>query len=431
VEEKNMVRILHFSDAHIDMVRQGRRDPQSGLPLRTLDFLHALDTIVDTAITQKVDLVIFTGDAYRNQLPAHTFQREWGKRVLRLSQAGIFTILVVGNHDISPATGRAHALQEFETLRIPNTHVISEPCLLKPEDLNGLPIQIIGLPWISRSGLMAYMEMQGKSLDDVHVEIEDVLSRLLKHFLNQLDTSLPAILTAHITVQGAVYGNERSVMLGRDLVIAPGLLKDERLDYVALGHIHQFQDLNKGRYPPVIYSGSIEKMDFGELKDTKGFVLAKVERKATTYTFHPLQGRKYLSTEIKISEQDGINEAIFKRMPAQESLKDAIYRLVLTYPRKWEVLIDEHAIREHADSAFEFYLVRNPHSESRVHLPDSIQLGQMAPVDLLDLYWKSIHMDEVQTKELQRMAIAIINSSERNESVDSLLESLTQRADKT
>ncbi len=426
-----MVRILHFSDAHIDMVRQGRRDPQSGLPLRTLDFLHALDTIVDTAITQKVDLVIFTGDAYRNQLPAPTFQREWGKRVLRLSQAGIFTILVVGNHDISPATGRAHALQEFETLRIPNTHVISEPCLLKPEDLNGLPIQIIGLPWISRSGLMAYMEMQGKSLDDVHVEIEDVLSRLLKHFLNQLDTSLPTILTAHITVQGAVYGNERSVMLGRDLVIAPGLLKDERLDYVALGHIHQFQDLNKGHYPPVIYSGSIEKMDFGELKDTKGFVLAKVERKTTTYTFHPLQGRKYLSTEIKISEQDGINEAIFKKMPAQESLKDAIYRLVLTYPRKWEALIDEHAIREHADSAFEFYLVRNPHSENRVHLPDSIQLGQMAPVDLLDLYWKSIHMDEVQTKELQRMAIAIINSSERNESVDSLLESLTQRADKT
>ncbi len=424
-----MVRVLHFSDAHIDMVRQGRRDPQSGLPLRTLDFLHALDTIVDTAIHQKVDLVIFAGDAYRNQLPAPTFQREWGKRVLRLSQTGIFTILVVGNHDISPATGRAHALQEFETLHIPNTFVISEPCLLKPEDLNGLPIQIIGLPWISRSGLMAYMEVQGKSLDDVHMEIETVLSDLLTHFLDQLDTSLPAILTAHITVQGAVYGNERSVMLGRDLVIAPGLLKDERLDYVALGHIHQFQDLNKGHYPPVVYSGSIEKMDFGELKDTKGFVIAEVARKATTYTFHPLQGRKYLSTEIEIKKQEGINDAIFKKIPAQKDLKDAIYRLVLTYPRKWEALIDEHAIREHADSAFEFYLVRNPHSESRVHLPDSIQLGQMAAIDLLDLYWKSVHMDEIQTQELQRLAAAIINSSDRNKSAENLSKNLIQRSD--
>jgi exonuclease SbcD len=425
-----MVRVLHFSDAHIDMVRQGRRDAQSGLPLRTLDFLHALDTIIETAIAGKVELVIFSGDAYRNQMPAPTFQREWGKRILRLSQAGIFTILVVGNHDISPAIGRAHALQEFETLRIPNTHVVSEPCLLKPEDLNGLPVQILGLPWISRSGLMAYMETQGKSLDDVHTEIEDALADVLKNLLGQLDASLPAILTAHITVQGALYGNERSVMLGRDLVIPPGMLKDERLDYVALGHIHKFQDLNKGHYPPMVYSGSIEKMDFGEISDTKGFIVADVERGKTTYTFHPLQGRKFLSTEVEVSEQDAITETILKKMPAQELLKDAIYRLLLSYPSKWEALIDEHAIRAYADGAFEFYLVRNPYSGIRVRLSKDMQLGQMAPTELLDLYWRSINMDEKTGKELQRLAAAIIHSSERNESIETLLEALDKESER-
>ncbi len=376
------------------------------------------------AIAQKAELAIFAGDAYRNQLPAPTFQREWGKRILRLSQAGIFTILVVGNHDVSPATGRAHALQEFETLRIPNTCVISEPCLLTPKDLNGLPLQIIGLPWISRSGLMAYTEARGKSLKDVQVEIEDLLSDALKDLLNQLDPALPAILTAHLTVQGAVYGNERSVMLGRDLTIPPGLLKDEKLDYVALGHIHRFQDLNKGQYPPIVYAGSIEKMDFGEMRDAKGFVLADVERKKTSYTFHPLSGRKFLSSDIEVTDQDAITDTIIKKMPSRDSLKDAIFRLNLFYPSKWEVLIDEHAIRDHAEDAFEFYLVRNPSRDVRVQLSEDMRLGQMAPIDVMDVYLKSNHVDEVQAGELRRLATTIMQSCERNESVDAFLEKL-------
>ena len=61
-----MLKILHFADAHIDMANYGRHDPETGLPFRVLDFLKSFDTIVDTAISQKVDLVIFAGDAYKD-----------------------------------------------------------------------------------------------------------------------------------------------------------------------------------------------------------------------------------------------------------------------------------------------------------------------------------------------------------------------------
>ena len=67
--------------------------------------------------------------------------------------------------------------------------------------------------------------------------------------MNELDPALPTILTAHGSVQGAVYGNERTVMLGKDLVLPGSLVKDPRLDYVALGHIHKHQDLNPGAAP--------------------------------------------------------------------------------------------------------------------------------------------------------------------------------------
>ena len=89
------------------MVTSGRIDPESGLPVRVTDFLLALDQIVDRAIGEKVDLVIFAGDAYKDRNPQPTYQREWGKRVMKLSAAGIPTVLLVGNHDVARGSGRA------------------------------------------------------------------------------------------------------------------------------------------------------------------------------------------------------------------------------------------------------------------------------------------------------------------------------------
>src|SRR5512137_2932188 len=136
------MKLLHFADAHIDMANYGRHDPGSGLPIRVLDFLKSLDTIIAAAIIEKVDLVIFAGDTYRDRSPAPTFQREWGKRIIRLSKAGVRTLLLVGNHDLSPSLGRANAIQEFETLDIPHVSVLDKPIFLSPEDL-GLPIQVM------------------------------------------------------------------------------------------------------------------------------------------------------------------------------------------------------------------------------------------------------------------------------------------------
>ncbi len=109
-----MVKILHFADAHINMANYGRQDPETGLPMRVVDFLKSLDTIIDAAIEEKVDLVIFAGDAYKDRNPAPTYQREWGQRIMRLSNANIPTILLVGNHDLSPSLNRAHALDAFQ-----------------------------------------------------------------------------------------------------------------------------------------------------------------------------------------------------------------------------------------------------------------------------------------------------------------------------
>ena len=271
-----MLKILHFADAHIDMANYGRHDAESGLPVRVLDFLKSLDTIIETAITEKVDLVIFAGDAYKDRSPAPTFQREWGRRIIRLSQAGIRTLLLVGNHDLSPAIGRANAIQEFETLAVPHVTVLSRPQFLSAEQL-GLPVQVIAIPWVARSGMVAATGTSPADNTEVFTNIEERLTDLVDGWLQKADPHLPTILTAHASVQGAKYGSERTVMLGADLVLPGSLVRDGRLDYVALGHIHKPQDLNENAHPPVIYPGSIERVDFGEAGDDKFFIIAEVE----------------------------------------------------------------------------------------------------------------------------------------------------------
>lgn len=408
-----MVKILHFADAHIDMANYGRHDPETGLPMRVMDFLKSLDEIVHATIDEKVDMVIFAGDAYKDRSPAPTFQREWGKRIMKLSRAGIVTLLLTGNHDISPATGRAHAIQEFDTLEVPHVHVLSRPQFLTSGDLENLPLQVLALPWVSRSGIIASLEHDSIDLGDIYEEIGSRLSDLIENWMADADPDLPTILTAHASVEGAKYGTERMVMLGTDLVLPPALVKDNRLDYVALGHIHKPQNLNEGQHPPVIYPGSIERVDFGEAQDKKFFIIAEVAKGETQVTWRELKNiRPFIDIFVKLESDQSINQVLQSSMPAEEDIPNAIIRMVIEYQKEWESLIDEAALRTLADEAFEFHLVKRPQMQSRVRLPEGWVAGSLANLDLLDIYWKTSSTDMGSKKKevLNQLAKSIMDS---------------------
>ncbi len=402
------MKILHFADAHIDMANYGRHDPATGLPLRVLDFLKSLDTIVDTAISQKVDMVIFAGDAYKDRSPAPTFQREWGKRIMRLSQAQIPTLLLVGNHDISPAAGRAHAIQEFKTLQVPFVRVIDQPCFLGPDELWNVPIQIIGMPWIPRSGLMANTGETNST--EAFSRIEENIGDLVERWIGEADESLPIVLTAHASIEGAKFGGERLVMLGNDLVLSGSLVKNQKLNYVAMGHIHKPQDVNEGYQPPVIYPGSIERVDFGEAKEDRFFVIADVENgKDTEVEWIELTGvRKFIDRRTVLNSNENVTDALKNALPSVKEMSEAIVRLVVDYPREWDSLIDESALRKYTEGTFEFHLVKRPQSESRVRIAEGQVVSSLSPLDLLTQYFDSAKTRDVD--ELQKLAQEIISS---------------------
>jgi exonuclease SbcD len=332
---------------------------------------------------------------------------------MRLSQAGIHTLLLVGNHDLSPAMNRAHAMTEFSTLQVPHVQVLDRPCFLTPDDLGGLPTQVLAIPWISRSGMMAHLDIHGRDLSQIYEELEERLTELVGHWLDEADPDLPIVLTAHASVQGAKYGGERTVMLGGDLVLPGSLVRDKRLDYVALGHIHKHQNLNEDSHPPVVYPGSIERVDFGEAGDEKFFVIAEVEKGASKVAWRELTDiRSFVDRFIRLEDQEAISDQLRAALPPQDQLTDAIVRLVLEYPREWEAMIDEAALREYTAEAFEFHLIKRPQQENRIRLAEDQTMGSLSPYDLLDIYWKAHHVDQDSTKELLSLAENIIRGDD-------------------
>lgn len=381
-----MIKLLHFADLHLGVENYGRIDPTTGLSTRLMDFLRAYDQVVDYALENDIDLVVFAGDAYKTRDPNPTYQREFAKRIRRLSAAGIPTVLVAGNHDTPHAAGRATSVEIFATLEVENVYVARKPEVITIETQES-PVQVVALPWVTRSTLLARDEYKNKNLEEINQLILDKVINIVEGpegLISQLDRTLPTILAAHATVQGAVYGSERSVMLGQEVILPPSLVKNEAFDYVALGHIHKHQVLNED--PPVIYSGSVERIDFGEEREDKGFVVAELERGRVSWQFVKTDARPFVTIEVNVQGDDPTAEIL--EAIAAHDIEDAVVRLIIHTPVEKEPLINEGAIRRALAEAFHIAaIVKDVERKVRLRLGDQ-PIEEMTPRQMLERYFQ-------------------------------------------
>ena len=193
-------------------------------------------------------------------------------------------------------------------------------------------------------------------------------------------------------------------------------MKDPRIDYVAMGHIHKAQDVNKGKKPPIVYPGSIERVDFGEAEDDKYYSLVELEPGTTSYKLKKIPGRKFYDRSIQFEESKTLPDAgafmgqILEKLPDREVMEDAMVRLIVRYPRDWESLLDETVVRKAAENAFEFHFIRQPFSEARLRLPADQTMGSLTPLQMAEIYWKTTKTPAKEMDELTKLAGEIIAS---------------------
>ena len=384
------MRLLHFSDIHIGMENYAKLDPETGLSSRLLDFFKTFDFIADLAIKEDVDAVVFAGDAYKTRDPNPTQQRGFGERIKRIAKSGIPVVLVVGNHDTPNAEGRANTLDIYSALEISNVWVSRKPEYLQIPTKNGI-LQVVTLPWLHKNDYKTVAEK-------------------LKLMYEKIQNSSPAIFLSHLEVEGASYGSEKGLAIANDVTVPLPLIQDQRLSYVALGHIHKHQVLSKN--PLVVYSGSPQRIDFGEEKEEKGVCLVDIPSVGTSsFKFIPTNARKFLTITVNLKgENPNPTQTIIDEIKKND-IKDTIIKVVINIPASLNSEIQMDKVKKNLqDANYIAAISRNVERVERMKFDGKGEVESLTPVDALKKYFEFKKYSPQKQKELEQYAAQLLEN---------------------
>lgn len=401
-----MIKLVHLADVHIGMENYGRINPETGLNTRLHDFLDTLDEAIARSIAERVDAVVVAGDVYKSRDPSPTHQRELARRIIRLIKADIQVILVPGNHDTPMAAGRATSVDIFRELELPNVTVMRRISAQRIQTRSG-PLQVVALPWLTRSTILAHDEFKNLPIDDLLQQMAGIIDEALPRVCGTLDPSIPSVLVGHAHVFGARVGAERLLTLGNDPMLNASMLDLPNVGYFAMGHIHKHQAVVTGARP-VVYAGSINRVDFSEEEEKKGFVLVELQADKSEWELVPVSARPFLTIRSEPLSDSPTDEVVKSILRAGSKVDNAIVRLQLSGPRARIQAIDEREVRRQLASAhFLTPIQREYTDEARVRLAGADLQGR-TPLEMVALYFERQNVAAERREQLLARARALI-----------------------
>jgi exonuclease SbcD len=382
-----MVRVLHVSDIHLGSgLSHGHINPATGLNTRLEDFTATLARCIDRAIAEPVDLLLFGGDAFPDATPPPLHQEAFACQFRRLADADIPAVLLVGNHDQHGQGQEGNSLGIYRTLSVPG-FVVGDRLRTVRLQTQGGPVQVTTLPWLNQSTLLTQPEIEGLSGSDIAKRLLQRLDLALEAETRQLHAGEPAILLAHAMVDRARYGAERHLAVGKGFTVPLSLLARPAYQYVALGHVHRHQVLCDA--PPVVYPGSIERVDFSEENEEKGFVLAEVRAEGASYSFVPLSVRRFCT--IRVDGTEDVKEPLMTRLLqaiAAAEVRDAVVRLAYRIRADQLEEVDDRALHAALATAASYAIAPEVVATARSRLP-SMAATDLTPLTALEHYLNS------------------------------------------
>ncbi len=379
-----MIKILHLSDVHMGGgFSHGRINPQTGLNTRLEDFTLALRRCVDSAIAQPVDLVLFGGDAFPDATPPPYIQQAFASEFCRLVTANIPTVLLVGNHDQHAQGGGGASLCIYRTLGVPG-FIVGDTLTTHRIDTQSGPVQVVTIPWLTRSTLLTKPETQGLSMGEVGELLLDRLRVVLEGEIRKLDPEIPTVLLAHLMTDTARYGAEKFLAVGKGFTVPMAILARDCFDYIALGHVHRYQEVSQS--PLAIYPGSIERVDFSEEKEEKGYILLELSKGKASTQFCPLPARVFKTLSVDVTQKADPQRVLLDAI-AQENIAEKVIRLAYKLRADQVEEIDNAALCEVLSAAHSYTIQPQLISQlSRPRLPELGVDSSLSPMSALQSY---------------------------------------------
>ena len=187
------------------------------------------------------------------------------------------------------------------------------------------------------------------TIEDLNKQIIQTLDNSLEKEISKINKSIPCIFSGHLTVMEAKTSTETLMSIGADYMFPAQFFARPEFEYVALGHVHKDQVLIKS--PPVIYSGSLERVDFGEKNDIKGFYVIEIEPKKSqgsrlvSYKKVPVSARNFREYIINIPKETEFPVNIIEEELKSNDIKDSIARITIESTREHYESINDPKIQ--------------------------------------------------------------------------------------
>jgi exonuclease SbcD len=350
---------------------------------------------------------------YKTRDPTPTHQREFARRIHRITSAGIQVVMVAGNHDIPLSAGRASSVEIFRALEVPSVSVARSIGTRRIET-NAGPVQVIAFPWAVRSSVLARDEYKNLSISDLNQALIDLTRAQLQQAAEAADPGLPTIVVGHAHLFGARISSERLLTMGSDPMYDVSTFDLPGVDYVALGHIHKHQALHYSS-PPIVYAGSIDRIDFGEEHEDKGWVYVEIPEKGRAeWHFLKVAARRFLTIDAKVESDNATEDVVRAIARCGDQLTDAVVKLRIDVPHERAAELREDELRAHLKPAY--YLT--PFEHSSAQRPRSrwgtagTAIQRAGPLEALTLYLEHQKVDAERRDVLLRHARSLIGEDE-------------------
>lgn len=395
--------MLHMADIHLGVIL-GPIDPETRLNGRVLDYLDMLDATLDYAEDNKADIIIVAGDCFHKPNPDPTYLREFGERVVRMGEIAP-TVIVVGNHDLPGSIERASSVDIFDTLVVPGVTIGWQYEVHKIKTKAGL-VQIATAPWPRRADFLSPKEIRNRETS--RPVYKRRLAQQILSLADQVDAEYPAILAGHFTVTGSMYGSELMLAIEDAAEVDLDVLSVSNIwDYVALGHIHIHQDINYGNEgPPIVYSGSLERVDFGDENDSKGFVWCEIDGDVVEYEFVEVDARPYVTIRADVVGKSNPSKYVLSKIRKLD-LEHAIVRVIIHVSEHQASTIRTEAIRKAVEKQKAYYIQMvnlDIERQSVARLDLEHPIASYDNTELLSLYFREQGIKGKDCKKLMALA---------------------------
>jgi DNA repair protein SbcD/Mre11 len=267
-----MYKVLHTADWHIGKVLY-RQELEQEMRLY-------LDWLIDYVAREHIDLLLVSGDIFDLANPGHKEIKLYYETLRRLADAGCQIIVTGGNHDsISLLDAPHQVLEVLQVKVIGGARADLEEEIIAVHDKSGtLACVVLAVPFLRDKDLR-----QSKVASDIDVAESRIQNAIAAHYdacvemsIEKYGTEVPLIAMGHLYMQGAETSeSEREIHIGTLQGISEDILSSH-IDYMALGHIHKPQRVQKKDH--VRYSGSPIFLDFSERNYEKIMIQLTIDK---------------------------------------------------------------------------------------------------------------------------------------------------------